>query len=252
MRVGHLAEDALDVGPEPDVEHPVGLVEDDVEDVAEVERPPLDVVEHAAGRADDDVDAAVQGPELPLDRLAAVDAADGDVLAVGELLQLDDDLLDELAGRRQDDGLGAPAAGFEHLDQRDAEGGGLAGAGLGLADDVVAVEGLGDEGGLDGGGRACSGRVSGPRAWSGSGPSIRNPEAGSSSARRIKQSSRNVNRSVKVGCARQRARTGVTNSTLLYSYHPISLTCSRQRQCDRSEAGGDSQQSNAWHPGPGG
>ncbi len=76
MRVGHLAEDAFDVGPEPDVEHPVGLVEDDVEDFAQVERPPLDVVEHAAGRADDDVDAAFQGPELLLDRLAAVDAAD--------------------------------------------------------------------------------------------------------------------------------------------------------------------------------
>ena len=62
MRVGHLAEDPLDVGPEPDVEHPVGLVEDDVEDVAQVERPALDVVEHAAGGADDDVDARGPGP----------------------------------------------------------------------------------------------------------------------------------------------------------------------------------------------
>ena len=58
--VGHLAEDPLDVGPEPDVEHPVGLVEDDVEDVAQVERPPLDVVDDAAGGADDEVDAALQ------------------------------------------------------------------------------------------------------------------------------------------------------------------------------------------------
>ena len=55
-RGGQLAEDPLDVGPKPDVEHPVGLVEDDVDDVAEIERPPLDVVEHAAGRADDQVD----------------------------------------------------------------------------------------------------------------------------------------------------------------------------------------------------
>ena len=158
VRVGHLAEDPLDVGPEPDVEHPVGLVEDDVEDLAEVERPPLDVVEHPAGRADDDVDAPLQGPELLLDRLAAVDPADRDVLAVGQLLHLDDDLLDQLAGRRQDDGLGALAPGFEHLDQGDAEGGRLAGAGLGLADDVPAVEGLGDQGGLDRGG----GRVADP------------------------------------------------------------------------------------------
>ena len=45
---------------------------------------------------------------------------------------------------------GPSASGFEHLDQGDAEGGGLAGARLGLADDVVAVEGLGDQLGLDG------------------------------------------------------------------------------------------------------
>ena len=150
VRVGHLAEDPLDVGPEPDVEHPVGLVEDDVEDVAQVERAALDVVDDAAGGADDDVDAALQSARSwRLDRLAAVDAADGDVLAVGELLELGDDLLDEFAGRGQDDRLGTLAAGLEHLDQRDAERGRLAGARLGLADDVVAFEGLGDQLRLD-------------------------------------------------------------------------------------------------------
>jgi len=64
------------------------------------------VVEHPSGGTDDDVDAARERPELLLDRLAAVDPADLDVLAVRELLQLDDDLLDELTGRRQDDRLG--------------------------------------------------------------------------------------------------------------------------------------------------
>ena len=87
----------------------------------------------------------LEGPELLLDRLAAVDPADRDVLAVGQLLQLDDDLLDQFAGRRQDDGLRPFASGFEHLDERDSKGGRLAGAGLGLADDVLAVEGLGDQ-----------------------------------------------------------------------------------------------------------
>ena len=106
----------------------------------------------------------LERPELLLDRLAAVDAADRDVLAVGELLELDDDLLDELAGRGQDDGLGPSAAGFEHLDERDAEGGRLAGARLGLADDVVAVEGFGDEFGLDGRWGEGSELVSGPGA----------------------------------------------------------------------------------------
>ena len=83
-------------------------------------------------------------------------------LAGGEFLELDDDLLDQLAGRRQDDRLGAPAAGFEHLDQGNAEGGRLAGARLGLADDVEAVEGLGDQGRLDRGGRLVADLLEGP------------------------------------------------------------------------------------------
>ena len=82
---------------------------------------------------------------------------------VGELLELDDDLLDQLAGRRQDDGLGPAAAGLEHLDQRDAERGGLARARLGLADDVEAVECLGDEGRLDGGGLGITGVLQSPQ-----------------------------------------------------------------------------------------
>ena len=49
MRIRDLAKDSLDVGAEADVEHPVGLVEDDVEDVAQVERTSLDVVD-ARGR----------------------------------------------------------------------------------------------------------------------------------------------------------------------------------------------------------
>jgi hypothetical protein len=48
----------------------------------------------------------VQGADLPLDRLAAEGAADRDRLADGQLLQLDDDLLDQFPRRRQDDGLG--------------------------------------------------------------------------------------------------------------------------------------------------
>ncbi len=55
-RGGQLAKDPLDVGSEPDVEHPIGLIEHDVNDVAKIERPALDVVEHSAGRADDQVD----------------------------------------------------------------------------------------------------------------------------------------------------------------------------------------------------
>ena len=50
----------------------------------------------------------------------------------------------ELAGRRQHDRLGVLGVGVEVLEQRQAEGGRLAGPGLRLADHVVAGEQLGD------------------------------------------------------------------------------------------------------------
>ena len=193
VRVGDLLEDPLDVGAEPDVEHPVGLVEDDVEDVAQVERPPLDVVEDAARGADDDVDARAAGPGA-----AARSARRRRCRRWrrrwpwASFCELDDDLLDQFAGRRQDDGLGASAARFEHLDERDAERGGLAGAGLGLADDVEAVEGLGDEGGLDREWGSCSGPVSRALSIVGLRPIEWNPCGDSSTARRIKQTSRKL------------------------------------------------------------
>ena len=122
-------------------------------DVAQIERPALDVVEHAAGCADDQVDAARKRANLFFDRLAAESAADGDVGPHRQLLQLGDDLLRQFAGRRQDDGLGPSPAGFEHLDQRNAERGSLARARLGLADDVESFERFGNEGRLNWGGR---------------------------------------------------------------------------------------------------
>ena len=50
----------------------------------------------------------------------------------------------ELAGRGEDDRLHFRVRGVEVLQQRQSEGGGLAGPGLGLADHVVAAEQLRD------------------------------------------------------------------------------------------------------------
>ncbi len=76
--VGSFAQNALDVGAKADVEHAVGFVEHDVDDVAQIKRSSFDVVENAAGRADHDVDAASQGANLALDRLAAEGTAHAD------------------------------------------------------------------------------------------------------------------------------------------------------------------------------
>ena len=56
----------LDVGEEAEVEHLVGLVEDDDARVAEVEVTLLGEVDEAAGGADDDLDAALEGLDLGL------------------------------------------------------------------------------------------------------------------------------------------------------------------------------------------
>ncbi len=70
--------------------------------------------------------------------------------ARGDRLHLVDDLAGELAGRRQDQRRRAAAVGLDDVDQRHPEGKGLAGAGRGLDEDVVAVEDVVDDEPLDG------------------------------------------------------------------------------------------------------
>ncbi len=61
-RFGQQLDDPLDVGQEAHVEHPVGLVEDEDLDLAEVGDLLADEVEQAARRGDEDLDARRAGP----------------------------------------------------------------------------------------------------------------------------------------------------------------------------------------------
>ena len=70
---GQQGEDAADVVDEAHVEHPVGLVEDEDLDLAEVERAAAGMVEQSAGRRDDDLDATEQVALLRRHGHAAVD-----------------------------------------------------------------------------------------------------------------------------------------------------------------------------------
>ena len=79
--VGRHVEDALDVLEEAEVEHLVGLVEDDEAAGVEDQRRALGEVHHAADRADDDVAAGAQLRLLRADRRAAEDGDDVDALA---------------------------------------------------------------------------------------------------------------------------------------------------------------------------
>ena len=108
---GRDAEDPLDVLEEAEVEHLVGLVEDDEAAVVEDQRGALDQVEHAADGADDDVPAGAQLRLLGADRRAAEDGDDVDALRRAVGAQRLRDLDAELARRRQDERLDLGSSG---------------------------------------------------------------------------------------------------------------------------------------------
>ena len=139
---GDLLQDPLDVGQEAQVEHLVGLVQDEHADGREVQVPLPGQVEQAAGGADDHVDASAQGLDLRLEGPAAVDRDDADAADAAGVLEVLGDLHGQLAGRHDAQRLrqpvGALGLALHALQQRYAEAQRLAGAGARLADQVVA------------------------------------------------------------------------------------------------------------------
>ena len=146
---GGLGDDPVDRGLEAHVEHPVGLVEDEGVHLAEVERAALEQVLEATGGGDEDV-GALGALDLRAEADAAVDGGDPEAARGGDRLQLVDDLAGQLAGRRQDQRRRAAGVGLDEIDQRHPEGQGLARAGRGLDEDVVAGEHVFDHEPLDG------------------------------------------------------------------------------------------------------
>ncbi len=155
------AEDRLDVDDEAHVEHPVGLVEDDGVDAVEEQLAASDEVEHAARRADHDLRAALEGVDLAVHARAAVDGDGAHATEAADPRDLVLHLDAELAGRGQDQRLDVGARRLDLLDDRDAEGGGLAGPGLRLADEVLATPQRRDGAILDLGGRHEAHRLDG-------------------------------------------------------------------------------------------
>ncbi len=94
-------------------------------------------VHQAAGRGDHDLAALGEEPLLIIDGGAAHDAHGEGAAAVGQLAEFLADLVDELAGRRQDQGLGAAVALVDPVEDRQEEGGGLPGARGGIAQEAV-------------------------------------------------------------------------------------------------------------------
>ncbi len=82
---GGVAEDALDVLLEPHLEHLVGLVENEVLEIGQIQGALFEMVDDTTRGTDDDVCAAAQARQLDAVALATVDRQDvesGDVRGV--------------------------------------------------------------------------------------------------------------------------------------------------------------------------
>ena len=138
-----LGDDAADRRQEAEVQHLVGLVEHEDLGAGQHDAASRDVVEQPAGRRDQHVDAARQRLDLRPMADAAEHHRDGhaEMPAVGA--EAFGDLAGELAGRREHQHAAAfaqrrPAVGGQAMQDRQGECGGLAGAGLGDAQQVAA------------------------------------------------------------------------------------------------------------------
>ena len=158
--LGQLGQDALDRGQEAHVEHAVGFVQHQDLDARQVHAAALEVVDQAARAGDHQVHATAQRIQLVAHADAAVDGGAGNAQVLAVAPQAVVHLHGQFAGRRQHQGA-RPARGAaldflrgggQVLDQRQAEGGGLAGAGLCAGQQVVALQGQRNGLLLDGGG----------------------------------------------------------------------------------------------------
>ena len=146
------ADQRVDGREEAEVAQVVGLVEDGHLDVVDRAVALLDQVLQAAGGRDDDVGAVLQRADLAVVRRTAVDRGEPQLEGAGQRGERAAQLLGQLAGgdhHHRARVAGAAALAGEPGEHGDAEGEGLAGAGLGAAEDVVAGEAVGDDGGLD-------------------------------------------------------------------------------------------------------
>ena len=169
-RERHQLADALDVGDEAHVEHAVGFVDDQQLDAGEQQAAALGMVEQAAGRGDQHVDAADELGVLVVERYAADDERDVELVVLAVFFEMFGDLGGEFARRLEDERARHARAGaalFEHGQHRQHESGGLAGAGLRDAEHVAARENVRDGLLLNGGRGFVAGRFDGGENFGG-------------------------------------------------------------------------------------
>ena len=139
----HQLADALNIGDEPHVEHAVSFVDHKQLDAGEQQPSALGMVEQPAWRGNQHVDAAQQLGILIVERHAANDQCNVELVVLAILLKVLGDLGGEFACRLEDEGARhacARASLLQHGQHRQHEGGGLAGAGLRNTKDIAPCE----------------------------------------------------------------------------------------------------------------
>ena len=146
-RERHELADALDVRDEAHVEHPVGFIDDQDFDRIQEQAAAAGEIEQAARRGDDHVGAARDLGLLIAERDAADQKRKVQLVVDAVFAERLFDLGGELARRLKNEGArhaGAGAAALQHRQHRQGERGGLAGAGLGDAQDIAALQRVGN------------------------------------------------------------------------------------------------------------
>ena len=152
-----MGDDLADRAHEAEVQHLVGLVEHEDLRAGDVGGTAVEMVDQAAGRGDEHIEAARQR----LDLRAMADAAEDDRNLHAHMASIGaktvGDLGREFARRREHEHAAAfqrprPRIGLQAMENRQCEGSGLAGAGLGDAEQVLAFEDRGNRLRLNGGG----------------------------------------------------------------------------------------------------
>ena len=149
--------DAAQGVDEAQIEHLIGFVQHQMAALAEIDGAPLDQIDEPARRGHEDIRAARKLPDLAIDGNAADNGCYPERRALHILAKVVGDLVHQFAGGRQNERARrfrrrALARGEEIFDQRQAEGGRLAGARLGEAEDIVARKRQRDRLRLNGGG----------------------------------------------------------------------------------------------------
>ena len=159
---GQELADALDVGNEAHVEHPVGFVDHQELDAVQHELAAFEVIEEPARRGDDHIGAAIDLDRLVVKGDAADQQSHGQAVIAPERLEMSLNLSGKFACRLEDEcpRHACPRPAFLQKRQHGQnKSGGLARSGLGKAEHVPALDGGRDGAGLDGGGdgETCGG-----------------------------------------------------------------------------------------------